>query len=425
MVRRRGRGEGGITQRADGRWMARLDLGWQRGKRQRKTLYGKTRRAVADALNKAMRAAKDGELITDERQTLGQFLTRWLSDVAQSRVRPLTYRSYENAVSKYIVPHLGPHRLASLTSEHVQGWLSALEREGVTAARRAYLRSLLRNALNTALRWRLVVRNVAALVDPPRVTTHEIKPLTPAQAQQLLKAVSGDPLDALVTVGLSCGLRRGEMLGLQWADVDLDAGTLRVRHALQRFGGDGAARRPLLKEQRRLRALLKEQDEGSEERAQTSEALVAVTKRLEAIKTSLQLVEPKSARSRRTIALPSMAVKALRAQRVRQLEARLAAGAEWTDRGFVFSTGIGTPIEPRRITREFKALLVRAGLPPARLHDLRHSCATLLLAQGVNPRVVMEILGHSQVSLTLNTYSHVLPTLQQDAAHKIDAILGS
>lgn len=118
-----------------------------------------------------------------------------------------------------------------------------------------------------------------------------------------------------------------------------------------------------------------------------------------------------------------MAVTALRAHRVRQLEARLAAGGRWQDQGFLFASGIGTPLDPRNVTREFKALLVSAELPNIRLHDLRHSCATLLLAQGVNPRVVMETLGHSQVSLTLNTYSHVLPALQREAAAKMDAIL--
>jgi integrase len=162
-----------------------------------------------------------------------------------------------------------------------------------------------------------------------------------------------------------------------------------------------------------------------EQRHALRRELASITEKLRGIKTSLQLVELKSARSRRSIALPGVAATALRTHRVRQLEARLAAGARWQERGFVFTSGIGTPIEPRRITREFRALLERAGLPAIRLHDLRHSCATLLLAQGVSPRVVMETLGHSQVSLTLNTYSHVLPALQRDAATKMDAILGS
>ena len=151
----------------------------------------------------------------------------------------------------------------------------------------------------------------------------------------------------------------------------------------------------------------------------------AVRAALAKVKTSVQITELKSARSRRTIALPAVVVAALRAHRVRQLEARLAAGGRWQDRGFVFASSVGTPLEPRNVTRQFKALLTVARLPNIRLHDLRHSCATLLLAQGVSPRVIMETLGHSQVSLTLNTYSHVLPALQQDAAAKMDAILSS
>jgi integrase len=206
--------------------------------------------------------------------------------------------------------------------------------------------------------------------------------------------------------------------------VDLDAGTLQVRRALQRFGGDGATRRPLLAAQRRIRVELKGDGVTDDRRHALQQELAAVLKKLKAIKTSLHIVEPKSARSRRSITLPAVAVTALRAHRVRQLETRLAAGGRWQEGGFVFTSGIGTPIEPRRITREFRALLKRAGLPLIRLHDLRHSCATLLLAQGVSARVVMETLGHSQVSLTLNTYSHVLPALQQDAARKMDAILG-
>jgi integrase len=175
-------------------------------------------------------------------------------------------------------------------------------------------------------------------------------------------------------VALAVGLRQGEALGLRWEDVDLDAGTLTVRHALQRTN-DG-----------------------------------------------LQLVEPKTVRSRRTIALPDMALAALRAHRVRQIEERLTA-PYWEDHGFVFASTVGTGIEPRNLTREFHRLREKAGLEWLRFHDLRHGCASLLMAQGVNPRVVMEILGHSQISLTLGTYSHVAPELAREAADKIDAVL--
>ena len=187
-------------------------------------------------------------------------------------------------------------------------------------------------------------------------------------------------------------------------------------------------RRPLLAERKRLTAALRmlhgqpRSQETRDARAKLTEELRRIRAALAPLKTSVQVTEPKSARSRRTIALPTVAVTALRAHRVRQLEARLAAGSRWQDCGFVFASSIGTPLDPRNVTREFKALLVAAKLPNIRLHDLRHSCATLLLAQGANPRVVMETLGHSQVSLTLNTYSHVLPALQQEAAAKMNAI---
>jgi integrase len=328
------------------------------------------------------------------------------------------------------VPHLGKRPVSKLTAQNAQAWLGALEEAGVSVGRRRYARAILRAALNTARRWGLVTQNVATLVDAPRVVAREIRPLNPEQARHLLATASGQPLHAFVAVALGCGLRLGESLGLQWTDIDLDAGTIQVRRALQRYGGDAAARRPLLAERRRLnRDLRSAKSAGAvqvnaPDAARLESQLTVVRKRLDAIKTKVHLVEPKSARSRRTIALPSVTIAALKAHRARQLEARLAAGAEWQEQGFVFTTPIGTPCDPFNLHKRFKALLTEAGLPSFRIHDLRHSCASLLLAQGVNPRVVMETLGHSQISLTLNTYSHVLPPLQKDAAAKMDIVLG-
>ena len=226
--------------------MARADLGWCDGKRRSKAIYGRTRRAVADALRDALKAAEQGTLVADERQTLAEFLTRWLQDVARTRVRPRTFVGYEAAIERHISPQIGRVRLAKLAPQHLQGWLRTLETHGVSVGRRRYARVVLRTALNTAIRWRLVAVNVATLIDAPRTPTREIQPLTPDQAKALLVASREHPLDGFLTVALACGLRLGEALGLQWTDVDLDAGTLRVRRAVQRFGGDAAARRPLL-----------------------------------------------------------------------------------------------------------------------------------------------------------------------------------
>jgi integrase len=229
--------------------------------------------------------------------------------------------------------------------------------------------------------------NAATLIDVPRIASREIRPLTPDEARALLVATREQMLDAFVTVALGCGLRLGEALGLQWADVDLDAGTLQLRRAVQRFGGDAAARRRLRAERVRLQAALKalpRTQPAVDARARLTQELQTVRGAMANVKTSVQITELKSARSRRTIALPAVAIEALRSHRVRQLEARLAAGGRWQDRGFVFTSLVGTPLDPRNVTRKFKALLTAAKLPNIRLHDLRHSCATLLLAQGVS-----------------------------------------
>lgn len=255
-IKRRGKGEGSIVLREDGRWMARIDLGWENGKRRTKAIYGNTRRAVANALPSALRAAQEGSLVRDERQTTAQFLTRWLNDVARPRVRPRTFAGYQAVTERHIIPHIGRLCLSKLTPLHLQAWLATLESSGVPAGRRLYARTVLRTALNTAMRWRLVTSNAATLVDVPRVTSREIRPLSPEGAQALLEATRHHPLDAFLTVALGCGLRLGESLGLQWSDIDLEAATLQVQRAVQRFGGDPATRRKLIQERRRLSKVL-------------------------------------------------------------------------------------------------------------------------------------------------------------------------
>lgn len=220
-------------------------------------------------------------------------------------------------------------------------------------------------------------RNVATLVDAPRVPSREVEPFSELEARKFLKAVRGDRLEALYTVALAVGIRQGEALGLAWKDVDLERGLIHVRRSLQRLSGQ------------------------------------------------FEFVEPKSRRSRRTVLLPASAVVALRDHRIRQEQERCLAGESWADSELVFTSKSGKPLDYTNVTTAFQRLLKRAGLPQKRFHDLRHSCATLLLAQGVSPRVVMEILGHSQISLTLNTYTHVLPELQRDAATRMERFITS
>ncbi len=375
MSKRRGQNEGSIYKRRDGRWAAVVKLGYKDGKRWRKSFYGTTRREVQERLTAALRAHQRGLPVVPERETVGQFLQQWLTECVKPGVRPRTHEGYAGHVRLHIAPALGRVRLGKLSPQDVQRFLNTKLGEGHSPRTVQYMHAVLRRALGQALKWGMVARNVATLVDPPRVERPEVQPLSPDQARAFLAAVQGTRLEALYSVALAVGLRRGEALGLRWTDVDLDTGTLKVRTSLQRVDG------------------------------------------------RLQLVEPKTARSRRTIALPQSAIIALRHHRVRQLQERLLAGQRWHDTGMVFTTTIGTPLDPRNVYRHFQRALAEAGLPRKRFHDLRHTCATLLLAQGVHPRVVMDILGHSQIALTMDTYSHVIPTLQREAAGRMDALL--
>lgn len=375
--RRRGKGEGSITKLADGRWQARIDLGYVNGRRKRKAFYGKTRREVVEKLKKALADHQQGTLALDERQTVGQFLTHWLENVARPSVRPRTYASYAQLIRVHILPHLGRVPLARLTAQQVQAFLNARHGAGLSARTVQYLHAILRRALGQAEKWGLVARNVARLATPPRVERRVPRPLTVEEARRLLDAVRGDRLEALYTVALSLGLRQGEALGLRWQDVDLEQGLLTVRYQLQRIDG------------------------------------------------KLVLTEPKTVRSRRTIQLPAIALEALRAHKVRQLEERLKAGPAWQgwDHDLVFTTTIGTPLEARSIVRHFHKLLQKAGLPRMPFHNLRHTAASLLLAQGLDIRVVQQVLGHSQIALTANLYAHVMPVLLKEAAARMDALL--
>ena len=239
-----------------------------------------------------------------------------------------------------------------------------------------HIRGVLRTALNDGVRLGVVARNVALLTDPPRQRTAEREPFTEAEARALLAAAEGDRLAALYRLALTLGLRRGELLGLRWQDVDLDGGRLRVARSLQRVNG------------------------------------------------AIVVKEPKTERSRRTLSLGPAAVAALRAHHDRQTWERKAAGLRWRESGAVFTTSIGTTIDPDRLNKHYKALLGRAGLRDQRFHDLRHTAATLMLRDGLPVHEVSAVLGHAQTSTTLNVYSHVLPGGNDRAAAAMERLLG-
>lgn len=372
MATKRGNGEGSIGQYR-GRWMARY-VGVD-GKR--RALYGATRAEVAKKLAAAIRDRDTGRPAVDDRLTVAAFLKTWLEASVRGRNRPSTYISYAGHVNKHINPVLGRLRLSRLTPSDVEQLIEVKLKEGLSPSTVTRVRSTLRRALSVALREGLVVRNVAALADPPRQKPHRVTALSVDDARALLAAAEGHRFEALFALALTTGLRRGELLGLQWSDVDLSAARLTVSRALQRVGGE------------------------------------------------LKLVEPKTAKSARRISLPPLAVEHLQTLHDWHAAESTRASTPWNSQNLVFTTSHGTPLDGSNVTHALQRLLHDAGLPRIRFHDLRHTCASLLLAQGTHMRIIMEQLGHSQISLTMNTYSHVMPEALDDAAELMQDILTS
>jgi integrase len=343
------------------------------------SFLGRTRVAVVERFQAALSLDARGNSGPSAELSVGAFLEGWLTEVAQVTVRPRTYVSYRYIVGIHLTPGLGHLSLETMSPADVQGFLNAKAASGLSPRTVGYLRGVLRGALGHAERTDLVTRNVARLARPPRIPRRRVSPLSVEEVRTFLATIRGDRLEALYLVALGVGLRQGEILGLRWSDVDLERGTLTVRHALARIDG------------------------------------------------RLELVEPKSVTSRRVVPLPGFVRDALLAHRDRQateaLPLRPAPPDPFAD--LAFMTSHGTPLDGITITRRFQRLLANAGLPRQRFHDLRHACASLLLAQGVPARVVMETLGHSEISLTLNTYSHVMPSVGREAAERMDQLLGT
>ena len=361
-----------MFRRRDGVWTGSVTVGYDDcGKRKRRTVYGATKGDVLEKLTRLRADALEGILGDPQRLTVATYLHRWLDDAVRPSVRVSVHRRYAEIVRLRIVPRIGGIALSRLTPMHVQSLLTSLENEGVSSRGRQMAYDRLRRALNQAVQWGLVPRNVCDAVTRPRAQRPTMRVLTPEQVSVLLAAAREDRFHALYVLAVTTGLRQGELLGLQWADIDLDRAVLRVCHALHEVAGH------------------------------------------------LWLDEPKTARGRRTVDLPACAVRALREHRNRML-------AEREDlQELVFCDTQGGPVRKSNLVRRsFLPLLRQASLPRIRFHDLRHTAATLLLLEGVHPKVVQERLGHSQISITLDTYSHVLPSMGRDAAKKLDALLG-
>ncbi len=373
---RRGHGEGSVYHRtSDGRWVGVLDLGWSGGKRRRRTVYGKTRGEVAAGLKALQRSQEYGVDLLAKRRSLSEWLDEWMRDVkALDGTRGTTIDRYRVAINKHLKPGLGRIRLDKLNPRDVQLFVGSLAGT-MSPASVVKIHAVLRSSLSDAERLSLVPRNVAKSVRVPSIPRSHRRSLTMADGKQLLAASRGDRIEGVLVLALAMGMRRSEILGLRWEDVSIEDRTLTVRQTLVRSGGQ------------------------------------------------LRLSQPKTDLSYRPLPLPAIAVRTLEAQRVRQAKDRIRMGRDWQDFGLVFTTFLGTPLEPRNINRRFEELREELGVPWLRLHDLRHGCATFLLGSGIEPRTVMEILGHSTIRLTMDLYGHVLPERLRVAADAMDQAL--
>lgn len=373
-------GDGSVFYDASkGLWVGQLDLGRDsQGRRRRRKFVGATRKEAKQRLDAALAKRKAGLPVPDERTTVGAFLQHWIDHSVPGTVSEGTVDTYRRSIRLYLVPAIGTVPLVKLTPAHVSDLLRAMEERGLAGETRRLARAVLRRALRRAEQEGLVVRNVAAIAEGPRIRRREGRTLSQGQARLLMIAAKGDRLEAAYTVALSMGLRRGEVLGLRWRDVALD------------------------------------------------ETPATLTVQTQLLRTSrgLELTDVKTPKSRRRLHLPAPLVEDLKAHRERQGAERLLAGEEWRDRdGLVFTTPFGTPVDPRNFSRSVSQLCVGAGLGHWATHELRHSCASLLLARGVPLEVVSETLGHSSIRVTKDVYGHLMAPARAQAAEAMQHTL--
>ncbi len=376
-AKRRGNLEGSIRQRPNGLWEARVVAGTRPdGAARRQSFYGRTRRDVLEKLQETLSAERRGLPSPSENNTVSRFLSQWLEEVERS-LAPKTYRRYRELVEQHIVPEIGRIKLTKLGPHDVTMMMRRKQDAGLSPRTVHHMRAVLRHALNGGVRRGELHRNAAALAEPVKVTDHEVRLMPPEEAQAILAAFHEHPLEPVVALALWTGLRQAEILGLRWRDVDLDRRTITVAGSLQRLGGHW------------------------------------------------RWLPPKTRRSARTIAMPEPLIPILSRHRGCQTEQRARLGAAWNEAipDLVFTTASGTPLTGTTVTNRFQWTLKARGLPVRRFHDLRHGCATLLLASGVDLKTVSAILGHSTIAITANTYAGVLHSLHKDAADRITRLL--
>lgn len=372
--RKRGQGEGSIYQRADGVWVASVSLGTENGKRKRRVVYGRTKTEAKQKLQALLAELQTkGALPDPTKLTLGEYLDQWAASAA-STVRASTMESYLRPIRLHIKPALGDIPLTKLQPLHIQNLYTRMLEAGYSRRTVQYTHAVLRRALRQAVKLRLIPVAPTDAVDAPRPGRREMTVLTPEQLERLVEVLADDWLGPFYYLAIVTGARRGELMALRWEDVDWNAPSITINRAAAIVNGE------------------------------------------------VRFDAPKSEHSRRTIPLTAEAVAVLRRHRIAQSEQRLQLGPLYQDHGLVFARMDGQPLTPSQVSHHFAVLLRRAGLPRVRLHDLRHTHATMLLAAGVHPRVAAARLGDT-VEVTMNTYSHVLPSMQEEVTRKLERLI--
>ncbi len=372
MPKARGNGEGGISWREDRQcWVASVSLPDGKVKKH----CAKTKRECQEWIRQMQATIRQGMPILDSRKTVAQYLSEWLV-VKKTQVRERTFVRYQHLVVKHVFPVIGKKPLEKLTGQDLSMLYLQKQEDGLAPRTVVHIHRVLHTAFADAVMQGVLGRSPADLVRPPKAPQPEIRFLNADEAKQFLKAAQGDRLEALYVLALTTGMRQEELLGLKWDVVDLDGASLEVRRTLFWMTGRGPV-----------------------------------------------WGEPKSDTSKRKISLAPTAVAALRRHKEKQAQER-AASKRWQDQGIVFCNTRGGPIEAANLLyRNYYPLLTKAKLPRMRFHDLRHSTASLLLALNESPKVVQELLGHSSIRLTLDVYSHAMPTLQQAAVNRLGGLL--
>lgn len=377
MAGRRGNHEGSIYQRsADRRWLGVALVGYdQFGKPIRKSVTAKTRNEVVQKLKGLRQRIDEGQPALESNMRVYELFERWYEDVLRHQVAPSAMNNYRSVATHHVLPTLGNKKVTDLTVTDIDRLLSEKTDLGLSSSSVRRIRAVLSQCLDQGIRWGAVNRNVASLTRTPKTVRTEGRTLTPDQAKHLINTLKGHRHEALYGLMLVTGIRRGEALGLMWTDLDFTSGVLRIRRQLKREGG------------------------------------------------ALVTSDTKSARSRRSINLPAPMLAGLLAHSERQQEEQCAAGRSWIDSGFMFTSLVGSPIEPRNLHREFKKVCERAELGNWHLHELRHSAASLMLAQGIQIQVVSRVLGHASIRMTADVYGHILDPDREAAADVTGAML--